>query len=42
MFIANKVLAANKVGSVEGSNELMEKYGKLSKTRKLFKFQKLF
>ena len=37
MLVANKVLAANKINDVEGSDELIEKYKKLSKTKKLFK-----
>ena len=41
MFVANEVFAANEVGDIEGSNELIEKYRKLSKTRKSFKSQKL-
>ena len=40
ILIANKILAANNVGSVESDNELIKKCGKLSKTRKLFKSQK--
>ena len=35
------MVATNKVSSIEGSNESIEKYGKLSKTRKLFKSWKL-
>ena len=42
MFVANEVFAANEVDGVEGSDELIEKYGKLLKTRKLSKSQKLF
>ena len=41
VLFANKVLATNKVGDVEGGNELIEKYRKLSKTGKLPKSQKL-
>ena len=41
VFIADEILAANKVGGIKSRDELIEKYGKLSKTRKLFKFQKL-
>ena len=40
VFIANQVLATNKVGGIEGNDELIEKYRKLSKTRKFFKSQK--
>ena len=40
MFVANELLAANQVNGVEGSDKLIEKCGKLSKTRKLSKFQK--
>ena len=32
-----RMLVANKVGGVEGDDKLIEKYGKLSKTRKLSK-----
>ena len=39
-FVANKMLAANEIDDVEGDDELIEKYEKLSKTRNLFKFQK--
>ena len=41
MFIANKMLATNKVDNIESGDESIEKYGKLSKTGKLFKSQKL-
>ena len=47
MLVVNKVFATNKVSGIEGDNELIKKYrklsktGKLSKIRKLFKFQKL-
>ena len=41
MFVANEVLAANKVGSVEDGNKLIEKYEKLSKTGKLSKSKNL-
>ena len=34
------MLATNKIGSVEGDDELIEKCGKLLKTRKLSKSQK--
>ena len=37
MFIANKMLTANKVDGIEGGDKLMKKYRKLLKTRKLFK-----
>ena len=33
VFVTDEVLAINKVGSVEDGDELIEKYGKLSKTR---------
>ena len=33
------MLAANEVGSIEGGDKLIEKYEKLSKTRKLSKSQ---
>ena len=35
------MFAANEVDGIEGSDELIEKYRKLSKTRKLSKSQKL-
>ena len=35
------MFAANEVDDVKGSNKSIEKYEKLSKTRKLFKSQKL-
>ena len=38
VFIANEVLATNEVGSIEGSNKLIKKYGKLLKSGKLSKF----
>ena len=41
MLVAIEVLAANKVSGVEGSDESIEKYRKLSKTGKLSKSQKL-
>ena len=40
MLVANEVLAVNKIGGIEGGNESIKKYGKSSKTRKLFKSQK--
>ena len=40
VLIANKMLAADMVNSVEGDDESIEKCEKLSKTRKLFKSQK--
>ena len=40
VLIANEVLAINKIGNIKGGDELIEKCGKLSKTRKLSKFQK--
>ena len=41
MLIADEILAGDEVGGIEGDNKLIEKYGKLSKTRKLSKSQKL-
>ena len=41
IFVANEVLATNEVGGIEGSDELIEKYEKLSKTGKLSKSRKL-
>ena len=38
VLVANKLLATNEVGGVEDDNKLIEKCGKLSKTRKLSKF----
>ena len=35
MLIANEVLATNEVGGIKGGDKLIEKYRKLSKTRKL-------
>ena len=40
MLVVKKVLAANKVDGDESGNKLIEKYGKLSKTRKLSKSRK--
>ena len=37
IFVANGMLAANKFSDIKGGDKLIEKYGKLSKTRKLFK-----
>ena len=37
ILIANKILATNKISSLEGSDELIEKYEKLLKIGKLFK-----
>ena len=37
VLIPNEMLAANKVGGIEGGNELIEKCGKLLKTGKLSK-----
>ena len=37
ILIINKRFIANEVSDIEGGNELIEKYRKLSKTRKLFK-----
>ena len=33
MLVANKMLATNKIGDIEGDDELIKKYRKLSKTR---------
>ena len=41
MLVANEMLAANEVGDVESGDELIGKCGKLSKTRKTSKGQKL-
>ena len=41
MLIVNKVLAANEVCDIEVSDELIEKCGKLLKTKKLLKNLKL-
>ena len=41
MFIANKIFAIDEVSGIESGNKLIEKCGKLSKTRKLSKSQKL-
>ena len=41
MLVANEVLATDEVSSIEGSNKLIKKCGKLSKTRKSSKSQKL-
>ena len=41
MLVANEVLAANKVDSMEGDDESIKKCQKLSKTRKLSKSQNL-
>ena len=40
MLVANEVFATNEVGGIEGDDKSIEKYGKSSKTRKLFKSQK--
>ena len=40
VLIAYEMLAADKGGGIEDSDELIEKYRKLSKTRKLTKSQK--
>ena len=37
MLVANEMLTTNEIGGVEGGNKLIEKYGKLLKTGKLFK-----
>ena len=37
MFIVNKILAADKIGSIESNNKSIKKYWKLSKIRKLSK-----
>ena len=41
MFVTNEVFAAKKVGGVEDNNELIRKYKKLLKIRKLSKGLKL-
>ena len=41
VFVANKMLATDKVGGIEDSNKLIEKCEKLSKIGKLSKFRKL-
>ena len=41
VFVADKVLAANKVGGVKSGDKLIEKCEKLLKTGKLSKSQKL-
>ena len=40
MFVANNILAANKIGDVEGNDKLIEKSKKLLKSRKLSNDQK--
>ena len=40
VFVANKVLATNKLGDIKGDDKSIEICRKLSKTRKLFKSQK--
>ena len=39
--MSSQVFGANEVNGVESDNESIEKYGKLSKTKKLFKSRKL-
>ena len=41
VFVANEILAIDKVSSIKSGDESIEKCGKLSKTGKLFKSQKL-
>ena len=41
MLVTNEVFATNEVGGVEGHDESIKKYRKLSKTRKLSKSQKV-
>ena len=41
MLVTNEVFAANKVGGIKGTDESIEKYGKLSKGLKLFKSRNL-
>ena len=42
MFVVNEVLSINKLGDVEGNNELIEIIRKLLKSRKTSKNEKLF
>ena len=39
VLVANEIFVANEVGGIEGGDELIEKYGKLSKIRKLSKLR---
>ena len=41
IFVLNEVLTADEVGGIKGSDKSIEKSGKLSKIRKLFKFKNL-
>ena len=41
VFVANEILTVNKVCGIEDNNKSIEKCGKLSKTRKLFKLENL-
>ena len=38
MFIVNKMFVVHEIGGIKSGDKLIEKYGKLSKIRKLFKF----
>ena len=40
VLVTNKILTANEVSGIEGGNELIEKYGKLSKFQKSAKLRK--
>ena len=40
MLVINKLLTANEISDIENDNKLIEKCGKLLKTRKLFKSNK--
>ena len=41
VLVVNKMLAINKINSIEGGDKLIKKCGKLSKTRKLSKSRNL-
>ena len=40
VFVANKVFTIDQVGGIKSSDKFIEKCGKLSKIKKLFKSQK--
>ena len=42
LLIANKLLTINEIGGIKGGDKLIEKCGKLLKTGKMIKGQKLF